>query len=73
MTDAKESKKKCKGTLLLGFVIALLGIIADYIGIGGGMGIGLKQALVIIVGLCLFIVGLFPCKFEKICIFRKDK
>ncbi|HBG61540.1 MAG: hypothetical protein A2Y03_06765 [Omnitrophica WOR_2 bacterium GWF2_38_59] len=73
MTDAKESKKNCKCCLLLGFVIALLGITADHIGIGGGMGVGLKQGAVIIVGLVIFIFGFMPCKFDKFCKCNKDK
>lgn len=73
MTDTKESKKNCRCALLLGFVVALIGIIADKIGIGGGMGIGLKQGAVIFVGLCLVVLGFMPCKFDKFCKLCKDK
>ena len=73
MIGAQENKKNCKCCLFLGLIFVLIGIFADNIGIGTSMGIGWKQAIVIVVGLCLFILGFMPCRFDKFRKCSKDK
>ncbi len=46
--------------IVVGIIVAGVGLFADTIGIGGAPGIGWKQLIAIIVGLVMILVGVAP-------------
>jgi hypothetical protein len=53
-----EKKTTSVIVLLVGLVILVLSLVADYIGLGEGTGFGNKQIVGTIVGAGIFVVGL---------------
>ena len=53
------NKQTTGGALIIvGLIIALVGAFADHIGIGDQPGLGYQQAIVLIVGIIVAIIGL---------------
>lgn len=44
--------------MVIGFAVALLGALADILGIGTGEGFGYYQLIVVISGIIIFLIGL---------------
>ncbi len=72
MTQEKEGKK-CICCLIAGIALLVVGIFADYIGLGKSMGFGYKQILAVVIGFILLILGTRPCKCGDFCKIGKDK
>jgi len=66
MTEEKKGKK-CICCAISGVVLIILGLSADYIGIGEGSVFGYKQILTVVIGAVLLLLGLTTCKFGKFC------
>ncbi len=56
--------KRSRGLILLaiGVVLAIVGLAADELGLGGYPGIGKKQTVALIVGVGLFVVGVLQLR-----------
>ena len=63
----EEQKKKHKHSVFaaVGLLILTVGVFADQIGLGGGLGVGIKQAMVIVAGVLLILIGFKPCGCDK--------
>ena len=55
------AQRRSFGTILavIGIVIMVVSVLADYIGLGGGGGMGNKQMLGLIIGAALGIIGFY--------------
>ena len=65
MTEGK--KGKCLCFLVLGIIFVILGLLADNIGLGTGLGFGNKQIAVTFLGVILVLLGAKSCQFGKCC------